>query len=135
MSIGEYTGRGNSAGPAGDIYPFSASLPSSPAVLITGTTAAAQTTVHTCATGAYDMPLAYINNVSAASITVFGNIGSTTVTTGHRQFTVAAGSFTPAYSNDVMMSNSGVFGFWSTATAGIFITGYVSRFFTSSGAL
>lgn len=131
---GNYLGRGNNAGPAGDIYPFSASLPSSPAVLITGTTAAAQTTVHVCATGAYDMPIAFINNVGAVSVTVFGQMGST-ATTGQRQWTVNAGAFTAAYSNDVMMSNSGVFGFWSTATAGVYITGYVSRFFTSSGAL
>ncbi len=129
-----FLGRGNGASPAGDIYPLSASLPSSPAVLLTGTTAAAQTTVHTCATGAYDMPIMFLNNVSAAAITVFGQMGST-ATTGQRQWTVNAGSFTAAYSNDVMMSNSGIFGFWSTATTGLYVTGYVSRFFTSSGAL
>ena len=126
-------GRGNNAGPASDIFPLSASVASSPAVLITGTTAAAQTTAHTCDPLAFDAPYIILSNVSAASITVYGNIGST-ATTGNRQWTVSAGTFTTAYSYDVAMSNSGVFGFWSTATAGLYVTGLVSRFYTASSA-
>ena len=126
-------GRGNNGGPASDIFPLSAAVASSPAVLITGTTAAAQTTAHTCDPLAYDAPYIRIDNVSAASITVYGNIGST-ATTGNRQFTISAGDFTVAYSYDVPMSQSGIFGFWATATAGIYVTGHVSRFYTASSA-
>lgn len=128
-----YSGRGNNSGPASDLYPMSASVASSPAVLITGTTAAAQTTAHTCDAKAWDMPYMIISNVGAASVTVFGQIGST-ATTGQRQWTINSGAFTTAYSYDVAMSNSGIFGFWATATAGIYVTGVVSRIFTSSGA-
>lgn len=130
MSYG-YTGRGNNAGPASEIYPLSASVASSPAILITGTTAAAQTTAHTCDANAFDAPYMVISNVGGSSVTVYGNIGST-ATTGQRQWTVNAGSFTTAYSYDVAMSRSGIFGFWSTATAGVYVTGIVSRFFTAS---
>lgn len=128
---GSYTGRGNNAGPASEIYPLSGQTASSAGILITGTTAAAQTTAHTCATSAWDAPYVIISNVGAAVVTVYGNIGST-ATTGQRQWSVNAGSFTTAYSYDVMMSNSGVFGFWATATAGIYVTGVVARFFTAS---
>lgn len=128
---GNYTGRGNGASPASDIYPLSAATASSPSILITGTTAAGQTTAHVSDANAFDAPYMIISNVGAASVTVYGNIGST-ATTGNRQWTVAAGSFTTAYSYDVMMSNSGVFGFWASATAGVYVTGVVSRFFTAT---
>ncbi len=126
-------GRANNAGPATDAFPLSAQLPSSAAILITGTTAAAQTTAHTCDPKAYDAPYIIISNVSAASVTVYGQIGST-ATTGNRQWSINSGAFTTAYSYDVAMSNSGIFGFWATATAGIYVTGLVSRFYTASGA-
>lgn len=128
---GNYLGRGNNAGPATDAFLLSASVASSPSILITGTTAAAQTVAHTCDAAAFDAPYMIISNVGAATVTVFGNIGST-ATTGNRQWSINAGSFTTAYSYDVAMSKSGVFGFWSTATAGVYVTGNVSRFFTAS---
>lgn len=124
-------GRGNNAGPASDLYPLSAQLPSSPAILITGTTAAAQTTAHTADAKAYDLPYIIISNVGAASVTVFGQLGST-ATTGNRQWSINAGAFTTAYSYDVGMSGSGIFGFWATATSGIYVTGIVARVFTAS---
>ena len=130
MSYGAI-GRGVNSGPASDLFPLSGATASSPAILITGTTAAAQTTAHTCDANALDMPYIVISNVSAASITAYGQIGST-ATTGNRQFTVAAGAFTTAYSYDVGMSKSGVFGFWSTATAGLYVTGVVSRVYTAT---
>lgn len=124
-------GRGNNAGPSTEAFPLSAATASSPAILITGTTAAAQTTAHTCDLNAYDAPYMVVSNVGAASVTVYAQIGST-ATTGQRQFTVNAGAFTTVYSYDVAMSKSGIFGFWSTATAGVFVTGLVSRFYTAS---
>lgn len=125
-----YIARGNNAGPSTEAYPLSASVASSPAILITGTTAAAQTTAHTCDANAFDAPFIVISNVGTSSATVYGQIGST-ATTGQRQWTVSPGAFTTAYSYDVMMK-SGVFGFWATATAGIYVTGIVSRFYTAS---
>lgn len=127
----EYTGRGNGGGPNTEAYPLSGQTASSAAILITGTTAAAQTTAHTSDAKAWDAPYIIISNAGAASATVYGQLGST-ATTGNRQWTVGAGSFTTAYSYDVMMSNSGVFGFWATATAGVYVSGIVSRFFTAS---
>lgn len=126
-----YIGRGVNAGPATDAFPLSGAVSSSPPILITGTSAAAQTVAHTCDANAFDAPYMIISNVSAATVTVFGNIGST-ATTGNRQWTLSAGAFTPAFSFDVPMSKSGVFGFWATATSGVYVTGYVSRFFTAS---
>lgn len=129
----EYAGRGLNGGPTSDMFPLSAATASSSAILITGTTAAAQTTAHTCATSAWDAPYMRVDNVSAASITVYGNVGSS-ATTGNRQWVIAAGAFVVAYSYDVPMSGSGIFGFWATATTGIYVTGNVSRFFTASSA-
>lgn len=132
---GGYLGRGNNAGPAADLYPLSAATASSAAILITATTATGGGTIaHTCDAKAYDSPYIIISNVSAASVTVFGNIGST-ATTGNRQWTINPGAFTTAYSYDLLMSNSGTFSFWSSATTGIYVTGQVARIFTSSGAL
>lgn len=124
-------GRGVGASAGGDQFPLSAAVASSPAILITGTTAAAQTTAHTCDLNALDFPYIIISNVGSSSVTVYGNIGST-ATTGQRQWTVNGGSFTTAYSYDVGMSKSGVFGFWATATSGIYVTGNVIRILTAT---
>lgn len=131
--MGQETGRGDNAGPATDGFPLSASVASSPAILITGTTAAAQTTAHICDPTAFDAPYIVVSNVGAATVTVYAQIGST-ATTGQRQFSLNGGAFTTAFSYDVMMSKSGIFGFWATATAGIYVTGNVSRFYTASSA-
>ena len=119
--------------PSTDAFPLSGSTASSVAILITGTTAAAQTTAHTCDANAWDAPYIRIDNVSAASVTVYGNIGST-ATTGNRAWTIAAGSFAVAYSYEVMQSGLGVFGFWASATAGIYVSGNVARYYTASSA-
>jgi len=111
-------GRGINAGPMADIFPLSGSTASSPAILITATTATGGgTVVHTADAEAWDSPYMVVSNVSIASVTVYANIGST-ATTGERQFIVAAGAFTPVYSYDLMMSNSGTFSFWATASDG-----------------
>ena len=129
----EYAGRGLNGAPTTEMFPLSGATASSAAILITGTTAAAQTTAHTCDPNAGDAPYMRVDNVSAAAITVYGNIGST-ATTGNRQWTISAGAFVVAYSYEVPMSGSGIFGFWVTATAGIYVSGNVSRFFTASSA-
>lgn len=128
-----YIGRPNNAGPAADIFPLSGSTASSPAILITATTATGGgTVVHTCDAQAFDSPYMVVSNVGAAAVTVYAQIGST-ATTGQRQFSVSAGSFTTVYSYDLMMSKSGTFSFWSTATAGVYITGQIARFYTATG--
>lgn len=127
-----YVGRGNNAGPAADQFPLSASVASSPAILITATTATGGGTVaHTADANAMDMPYVIISNVGSGSATVYGQLGSL-ATTGQRQWTVAAGAFTTAYSYDVGMSKSGTFSFWSTATAGIYVSGVVARIYTAT---
>lgn len=128
-----YTGQGNNGGPASNLFPLSGATASSPAILITGTTAAAQTTAHTADANAMDMPYMIISNVGTGSVTVYGQLGST-ATTGQRQWSLSAGEFKTAYSYDVGMSGSGVFGFWGTATAGIYVTGVVARIFTATGS-
>lgn len=124
-------GRGDNAGPASALFPLSAAVASSPGILITGTTAAAQTTAHIADANAMDVPYIILSNAGASAVTVYGNLGST-ATTGQRQWAINAGSFTTAYSYDVGMSKSGVFGFWATATSGIYVTGLVSRIYTAT---
>lgn len=131
MSGGEYTGRPNNAGPSSDVFPLSASVASSPAILITGTSAAGQTTAHTADAVAFDQPYIRIDNVAASAITVYANLGST-ATTGNRAWTINAGSFAVAYSYDILISKSGVLGFWATATAGIYVSCNVNRVYTAS---
>lgn len=128
----QYIGRGNGASPAGDIFPLSGATASSPGILVTATTATGGGTVaHTSDANAMDMPYMIISNVGSSSVTVYGNLGSL-ATTGQRQWTVSAGAFTTAYSYDVGMSKSGTFSFWATATAGIYVTGVVSRMYTAT---
>lgn len=129
--MSNYLGRGNNAGPSTDYFPLSGSTASSPGILITGTTAAAQTTVHTADANAFDSPYVIVSNVGSATVTVYGNMGST-ATTGQRQFSLATGEFKVAYSYDFPISRSGVLGFWSTATAGVYVTGQIARFYTAS---
>lgn len=132
MSYGSL-GRGVNAGPASDLYPLSAATPSSPAILITATTATGGGTVaHTCDAQALDIPYMIISNVSANQVTVYGNIGSL-ATTGNRQWVINSGAFTTAYSYDVGMSAAGTFSFWSSATAGIYVTGITARIFAATG--
>jgi len=125
-------GRGNNAGPASDLFPLSGATASSPGILITATTATGGGTVaHTADANATDVPYMIISNVSAASVTVYGNLGSL-ATTGQRSWSIAAGAFTPAYSYDVGMSKNGTFSFWSAATSGVYVTGITSRIYTAT---
>jgi hypothetical protein len=130
MSIGNYSGRGNNAGPAVDFFPLSGATASSPAVLITAT-AAAGTTIHTGDAFAQDVLYVTLSNVSAASLTVYTNLGST-ATTGQQQTTLTAGQSTVAYNGNAAISKSGVFSAWTTATTGIYAFGYVARTYTAT---
>lgn len=130
--MSNFLGRGIGASPMTEAFPLSGQSATTPFILITGTTAAAQTTAHTADAFAYDMPYMRLDNVGASSVTVYGNIAST-ATTGNRQWAIAAGSFAIAYSFDVAVSGSGIIGFWATATSGIFVSGIISRTYTASG--
>lgn len=127
-----YVGRGNNSGPATDLFPITASVASSPAVLITGTTAAAQTTVHTSDANTQDILYITLSNVGASSITAYHQLGSTTVTTGHQQTALSPGQSTVVFNGNATISKSGIYGIWSTATAGVYAFGYVARTYTAT---
>lgn len=129
---GNYSGRGNNGGPATDFFPLSGATASSPAILITATSAAGQTTIHTADLNAQDVVFLTFSNVSAASLTAFVNIGSL-ATTGNIQQTVSAGAFNVVSNGNVSISKSGVVGAWTTATTGLYVLGYVARTYTATG--
>jgi hypothetical protein len=62
-----FIGRGPGTSPTTDFFPFSAALPSTPVILITGTTAAAANTIHTADAKAYDIPIIYVANTASTS--------------------------------------------------------------------
>lgn len=131
MSYGAI-GRGVNSGPAGDIFPLSGISATTGFLLITATIVGSANTAHTADGNAYDLPYVTIANAGGSSVTVFANLGGNTATTGNRQFTINSGAFTTAFSGDVMFTGSGTLAFWGTATAGIYVTGYVARMLTSS---
>lgn len=126
-----YTGRGNDAGPATDFFPLSGASASSPGVLITATSAAGQTTIHTADANAQDVVFLTYTNVSAGALTVFTNIGST-ATTGNMQTSVSAAGFQVVSNGNITISKAGVVGAWTTATTGIYAFGYVARTYTAT---
>ena len=127
-----YTGRGNNAGPAVDFFPLNGATASSPAVLITATTATGGgTTIHTADAFAQDVLYVTLSNVSAASLTVFTNLGSL-ATTGQQQTTLTAGQSTVVYNGNAAISKSGAFSAWTTATTGIYAFGYIARTYTAT---
>lgn len=132
MSIGNYSGRGNNAGPAVDFFPLSGASASSPAVQITATTATTGgTTIHTSDAFAQDVLYITLSNTTAASVVVYNNLGSL-ATTGNQQTTLTAGQSTVAFNGNASISKSGNYSAWSTTTAGIFAFGYVARTYTAT---
>jgi len=129
---GEYLGRGNNAGPATEFFPLSGATASSPGILVTATSAAGQVTLHTFDPNAQDVVFLSYSNVSAASLTVYTNIGST-ATTGNIQTAISAAGFSVVSNGNIAGSKSGVVGAWTTATTGIYAYGYVARTFTATG--
>lgn len=127
-----YLGRPNNAGPATDFFPLSGATASSPMILITATSAAGQTTLHTFDAFAQDVVFLSYSNVSAASLTGFTNVGST-ATTGNIQTSVSAASWTVVSNGNIAGSKSGVLGAWTTATTGLYAYGYVARTYTATG--
>ena len=129
---GNYTGRGNNAGPATEFFPLSGATASSPGILITATIASSQNTLHTFDANAQDVVFLSYSNVSAASLVVYTNVGST-ATTGNIQTTVASAGFSVVSNGNFSGSKSGVLGAWTTATTGIYAYGYIARTYTATG--
>lgn len=126
-----YTGRGINAGPATEFFPLSGATASSPGIIITGTSAAGQTTLHTADPFAQDVLFITISNVSAGALTGFLNIGST-ATTGNVALSINAGAYSVFSNGNISVSKSGVVGAWTSATTGLFAYGYVARTYTAT---
>ncbi len=130
---GNYNGRGNNAGPATEFFPLSGATASSPAILITATTATGGgTVIHTADPNAQDVVFLTYSNVAAGSLVAYTQIG-TLATTGNIQTAVSAGTFKVASNGNVSISKSGVIGGWTTATTGLYAYGYVARTYTATG--
>jgi hypothetical protein len=129
---GMYNGRGNNAGPATEFFPLSGATASSPSILITATSAAGQTTIHTADPNAQDVVFLSYSNVSSAALTVYTNLGST-ATTGNIQTELESAAWNVASNGNFSISKSGVVGAWTTATTGIYAYGYVARTYTATG--
>lgn len=129
---GNYTGRGNNAGPATEFFPLSGATASSPCILITATTATGGgTVIHTADANAQDVVFLTIANVSAGSLTGYVNVGSL-ATTGNIQQTISAAGFSVFSNGNVSISKSGNISAWTTATTGLYAYGYVARTYTAT---
>ena len=125
-------GRGNNAGPATEFFPFSAASASSPAVLITATTATGGgTVVHTGDANAQDVLFMRLSNFSASTLVGYVQLGSL-ATTGTVPVSVPAGSQSTVFIGDATISKSGVVGVWTTATTGLCAYGYIARTYTAT---
>jgi hypothetical protein len=126
-----FIGRGPGTSPTTDFFPFSAALPSTPVILITGTTAAAANTIHTADAKAYDIPIIYIANVgSTANMVAYLQMGST-ATTQSIALSVATSSY-GLIQPGTPISGSGVVSIWASAASGIAAYGGVTRTYTAS---
>lgn len=129
---GNYTGRGNNAGPATEFFPLSGATASSPGILITATTATGGgTTIHTADANAQDVLFITISNVSAAALTGHVNLGSL-ATTGNIQKSISAATFEVFSNGNASISKSGVVSGWTTASTGLYVYGYVARTYTAT---
>ena len=130
--MSNFLGRGVNAGPATEFFPLSQTVASSPAILVTATTATTGgTTLHTADLNAQDVLFVRLSNVSGSSVTAFVNLGSL-ATTGTVPVTVNNNSQTTVFSGDCAISKSGVVSAWSTATQGLYAYGYVARTYTAT---
>ena len=125
-----FIGRGPGTSPTTDFFPLSASLPSSPVILITGTTAAAANTIHTADAKAYDIPIIYVANTATTSLVAYLQMGST-ATTQSIAFLLATSSVTLVQPG-TPISGSGVVSIWASATSGVVAYGGVTRTYTAS---
>ena len=125
-----FIGRGPGTSPTTDFFPLSASLPSSPVILITGTTAAAANTIHTADAKAYDIPIIYVANTASASLVAYLQMGST-ATTQSIAFLLATSSVTLVQPG-TPISGSGVVSIWASSTSGVVAYGGVTRTYTAS---
>jgi hypothetical protein len=125
-----FIGRGPGTSPTTDFFPFSAALPSTPVILITGTTAAAANTIHTADAKAYDIPIIYVANTASTSRIAYLQMGST-ATTQSISFLLATSSVTLVQPG-TPISGSGVVSIWASATSGVVAYGGVTRTYTAS---
>ena len=125
-----FIGRGPETSPTTDFFPFSAALPSTPVILITGTTAAAANTIHTADAKAYDIPIIYVANTASTSRIAYLQMGST-ATTQSISFLLATSSVTLVQPG-TPISGSGVVSIWASATSGVVAYGGVTRTYTAS---
>ena len=129
---GNYTGRGNNAGPATEFFPLSGATASSPMILITATTATGGgTVIHTADANAQDVLFLTISNVSAAALTGYVNLGSL-ATTGNIQKSISPATFEVFSNGNFSISKSGSVSGWTSATTGLFVGGYVARTYTAT---
>jgi len=127
-----YSGRGNNGGPATEFFPFSGASASSPAILITATTATGGgTVIHTADPNAQDVLFLRFSNVSSSTLVGYVQLGSL-ATTGTVPVSVAAGSQSTVFIGDVTISKQGVVGAWTTATAALYAYGYIARTYTAT---
>lgn len=128
---GNYTGRGNNAGPATDFFPLSGATASSPVIAITATTATGGgTVVHTGDANAQDVPIIYVANNSGSALTAYVQMG-TTATTSSIPTSVTSNAWTVVVPG-TPISKSGVIGIWTTASTGLVAFGGVNRTYTAT---
>ncbi len=128
---GFYLGRGNNAGAATDFFPLSGATASSPTITITATTATGGgTVIHTADPNAQDVPIVYVGNSTAGSLTAFVLAG-TTATANAITTTLAGGTWALVFPG-TPISKSGVLGIFTTATTGLFAFGGVNRTYTAT---
>lgn len=132
MSGALYIGRGNTASPATDFFPFSAASASSPTITVTATTGTGGgTTIHTGDANAQDVLFVTISNVSASALTAYSNLGSL-ASTGSVQTSLNPGDAKVVFNGNTTISKSGIYGVWTTATTGLVVFGYVARTYTAT---
>lgn len=126
-----YTGRGVGASPAGDFFPLSGASASSPAILVTATSATGGgTVIHTADAFAIDTPIVYVANNGGSSLIAYMQMGST-ATTLCVPTVVGPGSWT-IVNPGTPISGSGVLGIWTTASTGLVAFGGVNRTYTAT---
>ena len=125
-----FIGRGPGTSPVTDFFPFSAALPSSPVILITGTTVGAANTIHTADARAYDIPIIYVANTASTPLVAYLQMGST-ATTQSIALSVATSSY-GLIQPGTPISGSGVVSIWASAASGIAAYGGVTRTYTAS---
>ena len=125
-----FIGRGPGTSPVTDFFPFSAALPSTPVILITGTTAAAANTIHTADAKAYDIPIIYVANTASVPMVAYLQMGST-ATTQSIALSIATSSY-GLIQPGTPISGSGVVSIWASAASGIAAYGGVTRTYTAS---